>query len=1472
MCKNTYHMNCVRPPLLKKPARGFAWSCGPCSRKQERKLETRDTPLTIMKMRQDEEDIWDEEEEDPGLNSDPSNDSTPGEPNGENGTGPTPEQLAQAKLWPYRYFGIHCRVEDALDYDDRIYPRAASRLGPRHQANVTIWHGHPVEFVKPADIKKKYTKGSSHKKDAKLSKETVAALEAEKLAQEKRPKWVYDEPPGYVARGEDYTNRDPANSAKLQFRLPRVGEHSSRGEDESRTALQGLSLEQREEIIDDYMTKARKIAVKYHLQPHHTNFIDKALELLYESGFKVPQALGRLESLDLRKDLKEPVLTKEEVRRFEEGVSKFGSNLHDVAKLVGKGHKHGEIVRFYYQWKKTPRGREVWGGFEGRKSKKEAKNYDSALVDDVADDQDDSAFDNGKAIMRKKGFECKFCSERRSPQWRRAPGTAPGTTVSADTNSKSKDKSTQLTVALCQRCAGLWRKYAIQFEDISEVAKKYAQTGPRASKKKLDVALLSALADVSSANNMDPSPIAVVTPGPTGIEAPSPIHADHEGARKRQKVADFSVQPQPPPVAAEPPKKKVVEKPPEPPLIPEKPKFKILACAVCGEMEPTGEEHFRCRHCRLTVHRNCYGIAEGRSASKWICDMCSNDATSQRSTSYECALCPVSVHGDCELIEPPKTSHKKKSEREREKERLEKELVMEETEQYYKKQSEQGRPVEPREPLKRTSGNNWVHVVCAVFNPIIKFGNAKALEPSEGLGSTIAKPDQECKLCHTDSGACVACRTCKATFHVSCAQNHGYTMTFDVTPVKGSRRDAINNVSFGNEQGTAEALIFCREHTVNGILHTMNESILDTNLNTLQHYVRHFKQADLSLTGTSRKAAIISTSTKVAPPPTNTKDRRVSLSNGPPTGANNMAAAPVTRSAGLSPVTVLVESEEVDGEGDRIVHLSDVFETEPEAKKCSSCAVEASPKWHKTIELPTVPKPEAAPTALRFLANGIDQVMDGPPRGDAIMTGPASGMMEKALDPANSHDSSRPTMLANGCNNTRQMDTAAMVNGVSTPIPTIDGAVDGPVVYGPENLPTYRCHNCYLKSLREPSPESFPSLSPTPSSETSLEDDLMYDYPGLDSEDMDMDMEPIASPPQMQRPFRPIPAQPTSPRPFSSSQDRQPPLPGPSLANGPIPTVDRGPNGAIQPPDRRPNSGNHPVERPINERALNGPLRSPERGPITFGQQVERSFAPGQDREVNGLIQGSERGPNSQAHGSERGSNGPIQALDRGSIGPPPMVDRGSAGPPQAADRGPPFWHRSNSLNSMRRGPDSPTHPYINGQDHQQHARPPPPPPPAPPLPQYRQTNGGLPPYESSRHPRQTVYGPAPRPPSPDEPPLSRAMLNGHNRSSSPRPYPLPGSNPRYRPSRAQAPFGPPRADSNPFAMPGGSPPRSYHRRNSPPRRIAREERERPVTPVVSNRAADGRSTEGRNGAWIRPDEQTPNEASASPNLRNLIH
>jgi hypothetical protein len=115
-------------------------------------------------------------------------------------------------------------------------------------------------------------------------------------------------------------------------------------------------------------------------------------------------------------------------------------------------------------------------------------------------------------------------------------------------------------------------------------------------------------------------------------------------------------------------------------------------------------------------------------------------------------------------VDPPKISHKKKTEKEREKERAERDAAIAAAEYYRKKQEDMNRPTNPREPLKRTAGNNWVHVICAVWAPEIKFGNAKALEPCEGIGNiAAARYQQVCKLCKKAKGTCVSCHHCHAT-------------------------------------------------------------------------------------------------------------------------------------------------------------------------------------------------------------------------------------------------------------------------------------------------------------------------------------------------------------------------------------------------------------------------------------------------------------------------------------------------------------------------------------------------------------------------------------------------------------------------------------------------------------------------------------------------------------------------------------
>ncbi|KAL1383610.1 hypothetical protein HDK64DRAFT_340969 [Phyllosticta capitalensis] len=910
VCHNTYHMNCVRPPLLKKPSRGFAWACGPCGRAQERKLEARRTPIIgEAGPAPEEEEQVDEEEEDAGglINTTAPSPSGSDAPVDDHPA--TQAEIALAKMWPMRYLGIHCRVEDALQYDDRaIYPRASSRLGPRHQANVNVWHGRPVELVKPSEARKRF-KAPGHKKDNK-AKESAQAVEAERADKAKRPKWVQDEPPGYVRRGEDFPNDDPRCTAKTIFKMPEGG-----GDD---------SPADHEKLIDDYIRKSVDIGEGYvQVAGYDTNFRTKALEILYALNYDVDAALEALKKLNRKKDLKNPEPNKEEKKRFEEGVAKYGSELRNV-RLHVRTMSHADVVRYYYMWKRSPRGRQVWGNFEGRKGKNQKLlGPASKLVDDIADDVDDSAFDVRKAEKLKKTFICKFCSTKKSRQWRRAPGVAPGQTVLAD--GRSKEKGTHLIPGLCQRCARLWRKYAIKYEDAEELIKKISATGGKKWRKLIDQELMD---EITAAQNAPPEPIKSIEPANDTLPPPQT-----EPPRKRQKgaaaIPESELAQQAP---VEQPKKKVAPppKPPTPPPQPVMPKMRELPCAVCLQLEPLGDQRLVCKECRLTVHRQCYGVTESRSG-KWVCDQCKNDKKETVSYTYECVICPIKETVQ-ELIEPPKVSHKKKTDKEREKERLEKELRVQKLKEYQQQQRDRGRPELPREPLKKTAENNWVHLHCAVWTPELKFTNPTTYELVEGVGTPTIKYDQVCKICKTNKGACVSCHQCHASFHVGCAHSAGYIFGFDITPVKSSRRDAVPTFTLGQETGSMAAAIWCKDHTPKTIVHPLNEVVDDSGMTALQLYVQNYKHADQTLTGTARKANLLDQFTKNIPPPAGAPvNRRTSI-------VQSGSRSARTSSAGL-PKT---EDQDADGLRAPSVLKDDV--------KCELCDIEVSPKWWKVPE------------------------------------------------------------------------------------------------------------------------------------------------------------------------------------------------------------------------------------------------------------------------------------------------------------------------------------------------------------------------------------------------------------------------------------------------------------------------------------------------------------------------------------------
>ena len=266
--------------------------------------------------------------------------------------------------------------------------------------------------------------------------------------------------------------------------------------------------------------------------------------------------------------------------------------------------------------------------------------------------------------------------------------------------------------------------------------------------------------------------------------------------------------------------------------------------------------------------------------------------------------------------------------------------------------------------------------------------------------------------------------------HVSCAQQDQYTLGFDVTPVKSSRRDVVNTVTVGEESGQMAAVVWCKEHvsSIKTIVHYMDEVVDDTGLNALQLFVRNFKQADLALTGTVRKANLVNQSTRAISQfihPT-TSTRRVSNT------ANGVLFTPTSATRST------FKTEDTESWPVSSAQHDDVSYVR---KKCYTCGIDVSPKWWpftpRTSQV-SAPIKSSTPYATQItMTNG-----DGP-----------NGHFRGASDPIYPEQHS----LLNG--HAVQQD--------STLRPSSSSGLPLGTALKPDVL---QCHKCHWRKIREPSP------------------------------------------------------------------------------------------------------------------------------------------------------------------------------------------------------------------------------------------------------------------------------------------------------------------------------------------------------------------------------------------------------------------
>ncbi|KAM3159608.1 putative PHD type zinc finger protein with BAH domain-containing protein [Lachancea thermotolerans] len=296
---------------------------------------------------------------------------------------------------------------------------------------------------------------------------------------------------------------------------PHNGPKSERGGDETSELLWKFDSSRiGDKELNEYIHKCQKtFPPQLDVLPQTSNFLDMILKLLMSCNYNANEAFALCKKLLSRETLQEPTFTTEEIKKFEEGVAEYGSELHPVCKHVGT-QPMSMIVRFYYYWKKTPNGRRIWGNYKGRRKNQKHANSASehavssfgkksrirkpskTLREDLSSSSkewkhiDDSSFDSEKISNVKTCFKCMFCEIDYSPLWYRVTGgcddenikTRMLTGVDEKTSTshklphqslKSKKSNENPSLeALCIRCARLWRRYAVKWISPLDVIRR----------------------------------------------------------------------------------------------------------------------------------------------------------------------------------------------------------------------------------------------------------------------------------------------------------------------------------------------------------------------------------------------------------------------------------------------------------------------------------------------------------------------------------------------------------------------------------------------------------------------------------------------------------------------------------------------------------------------------------------------------------------------------------------------------------------------------------------------------------------------------------------------------------------------------------------------------------------------------------------------------------------------------------------
>ncbi|GAC75620.1 PHD finger protein BR140/LIN-49 [Moesziomyces antarcticus T-34] len=821
-CKKFFHMKCLNPPLASKPAKGYSWTCAPCSRQHEQHVEhtlqnggqlasasasasATASPSTSNPSRHQITATANKPRGSArgrGRSSYPRRsmagraDDVASATNTPDGT-PAPEKSSDDirgtrcfNRWPYRYFGQHTSAMDVLDPHDSVYPIATTRLGPKYQASLPTW-----DEQKEAGLGV-HCRGKEKAKEEEAGAAALPAAEASVAAAAESPGTPAPTSSTtfpHKKKGRPFKRKREAHErsdtpttgsstpAMPPVQLPAEPPEFERGGDQSVEPIFLPDAAKSDKELDAYMQ-----AVRAHFKsvpPHHVDLINRALMTFTQKQGDPVQALMAMSASTL-KQLRITNWSAKEAKQFEAGIAQVNSDMKQLKKYIPT-KKVSDIVRYFVVWKvqrikadldamhdaKPQGGSRKLSGTNGT-STPAPKPTTSRAVSPSLSVYGDSEPSGASTL-------CAMCSTTSSRIWYKGPASLANR-------------------VLCVNCGLYWRKYAAETfnPDLVSVNTRNKSgtataASTAASEDGLGVAPPSKISRTSRDSKATPPGVAGSSPAPPSVPRPEP-----------------------------------------------------LKCVMCKRIEPK-KKLAQCRQCSLSVHQGCYGLTDHEiEMDVWMCDPCNNETTQEAALLPRCILCSPAAQEEAAAISAKHalSTTGEKAPRGRPK------AVPDSGADGLKKEPGLAAkaPLGALDAFKPTECNNWAHVLCAVWMPEVLFSDVARLKLVESCGNLPGwRYEAECSICHDARGACVSCSDplCRKTFHVACAHNHqpAYTLGFEIIPVKSTRRDVIATLTFKGESGHMVPQVWCKEHkelAKTKKLYDLAEVDPKTGLTSLQMFVR----------------------------------------------------------------------------------------------------------------------------------------------------------------------------------------------------------------------------------------------------------------------------------------------------------------------------------------------------------------------------------------------------------------------------------------------------------------------------------------------------------------------------------------------------------------------------------------------------------------------------------------------------------